>query len=30
LNIKVPTQLNDTQRALLRQLDKEFKSAVGK
>jgi len=29
LNIKVPTQLNDTQRALLRQLDKEFKSAVG-
>jgi molecular chaperone DnaJ len=26
LNIKVPTQLNDTQRALLRQLDKEFKS----
>jgi molecular chaperone DnaJ len=30
LNIKVPTQLNDTQKALLRQLDKEFKSAVGK
>jgi len=29
LNIKVPTQLNDTQRALLRQLDKEFKSVVG-
>ena len=30
LNIKVPTQLNDTQKALLQQLDKEFKSAVGK
>jgi molecular chaperone DnaJ len=26
LNIKVPTQINDTQKALLRQLDKEFKS----
>lgn len=30
LNIKVPTQLNDTQKELLKQLDREFKSALGR
>jgi molecular chaperone DnaJ len=30
LNIKVPTQLSDTQKELLRQLDREFKSPDGR
>ena len=30
LNIKVPTHLSDTQKELLRQLDREFKSPDGR